>query len=308
MADAAPRYGVAVSAAETDPLTVFGLHPQASLPEIHERYQVLAQFIRQDLVAGAHEQVRLAAQRRLAQLNLAYEALQAAHGLTPGAATPGAAPGVVFNEPNVPIERLFLPQQSADVAELWLRAGIQPIMIRLDHATGVCLATPTIHDADARTSFLAAQGQLHLARRADALMDLVTGLPSHDLQALGTWRWLASSVRPHHVIVHPSLMYDFPAMLENLADGVDRWRPPLLIPVYDLCYELAIALDIDELQAALAPGTPLYQLYLLIKELAEPWRSRSVVAEKIARFDLLDVFDAWSDISDLLADHLVWHE
>lgn len=139
------------------------------MPEIDERYRSLAQGVRAE------------ADRRIRELTVAYEALKSLHGV--------AQPRSVFNEPNMPLQSLYRPAPGPEAAGLWYRAGIQPILVRLEEATGVSLATPTIREADTRTLFLAGEGQWHLARGAEALVDLVTGLPEHDLRELDTWQW-----------------------------------------------------------------------------------------------------------------------
>ncbi len=296
-----------MSIGEIEPLAVFGLSEQATMADIDERYRVLAQLIHSDSLPTAHESVRQHAESRRRQLDAAYEALKAAHRPVPRQAPAQAPPRTVFNEPNVPLERLYRPQPSAETAQLWHRAGIQPILVRLDHATAVTLATPGIHGDDSRAAFLVSQGQWHLARSAEALLEIVHGLPEHDLREMPAWPWLASSLRPEHVIVQGAFMYDLPGMLENLAETVPRWRPALLTPVYDLCYELAIALQIDEVQEALAPGSALYRLYVLIKELGATPFPRPMTVANIQRFDMLDVFDAWSQICEVIGEYAVWH-
>ena len=205
----------------------------------------------------------------------------------------------VLNPDDEPLSMLPQSPRAFDTDALWARASFEPVMIRLGGYTGLTLATPSIHDDDERVVFLSDDQGIHLARSVEGLISL-----AHEI---GPWRELAPMITPEHVVVLPENMFDLSEAIENYANDSDGWDPWLLTAAYNLCYELALHLEIDEVEEAMAPGSALYELYVVVSRLAAGSVSRWSARQSIARFDLADVFDAWCDINDILSDHMRWH-
>ena len=291
---------------------VLGVESAAGLPEIRARYQVLLQLFHPDRLLDAPGSVRQEAERRLREVNAAYHLIASAmgdQGLDSDAEPGGSRLDTTsINPNNAPLASLRSPVRTPHTVDFWQRMGLEPVMIRVYEGTGLTLCTPTVREDDERAHFLSSEGQLHLARSADGLLDLVARVPDHDLTSLPAWPHLVDSLQAKHIAVLPIHRFDIPAAIDNLSHGPDLWQPQLLIALHDLGYELAISLDLPEVYEALMPGSPLHRLYGLINDLDNALRPRWRVQREIERFDLVGVYDAWTDIYAILADHLAWHE
>jgi len=218
-------------------------------------------------------------------------------GADPDSTAPDSA---VLNPDDEPLWDLPESPRGFDANRFWEYAGVEPVMIRIGESTGLTLATPSIHDDDERVVFLSDDQGIHLARSVEGLIDLA--------REIGPWRELASMITPEHVVVLPEYMFDLSEAIEHYANDSADWDPSLLTGVYNFAYEMALHLDIDEVVEALMPGSALYMLYGVVRGLDDgggfaEWRAR----QGIAKFDLADVFEAWCDIHDILADHIEWH-
>ena len=182
----------------------------------------------------------------------------------------------------------------------WEGAWVEPVMIRIGGSTGLTLATPSIHDDDERVLFLSNDQGIHVAQSVEGLIDLA--------RQIGPWQDLASRIRPEYVVVLPQYMFDVSEAIVYYSDDSDDWNPSLLTVVYNFAYEMALHLAIDEVVEALAPDSALYTLYGLVRQLdAGGAMTQRSARRGIDRFDLADVYDAWCDIHDILADHIQWH-
>jgi hypothetical protein len=205
------------------------------------------------------------------------------------------------NPSNLPLAVFAASPRPPTIDGFWQHAGVEPIMIRLDAGTALTLRTSTAH------ALFLADARLHVARSAEGLVELVRELPDHRLRELPGWPWLARSLEPRHVVASPWHWYDFADAVDNLSYGVDLWQPSRLVAVFELSYELATALGLDELAQDMEPGSALYEIYGLIRELNSAGPARWSARRKVAQYDLVTIFDAWSDIADILAEHMEWH-
>lgn len=292
------------------PYLVLGVDSSATLPEIRARYRVLLHLFHPDRLHDAPEEVRQEAQRRIGELNAAYASVMSALGAQAagGEEADWSDPDTnVINPQNAPLASLRPSVRTPNTADFWQHVGLEPIMIRVYEGTGLTLCTPSVRDDDTRAMFLSDDGHLHIARSAQGLVDLAGGLPDHELLGLQTWPDLVEEFQARHVAVLPIHKFDIPAAIDNLSQGTDLWDPKLLIALYDVVYELAISLDLRDVYEALMPDSPLHRLYRLVNEMDSGPLSRWMLQREIERFNLVDVYDAWTDISAILSENFEWH-
>ena len=108
--------------------------------------------------------------------------------------------------------------------------------------------------------FLGQDGRLLLFRTPEALVEFVGSGAEHNLTQLDTWSDLVARIRPEHVIATDEDSYELDLVVENLRGGHDTWDAELLISAGEIARDLAYALRVNQIQAALAPGSPLDDL------------------------------------------------
>lgn len=199
-------------------------------------------------------------------------------------------------------------ERSQESSEFWKRARLEPLAIRFGDETGLTLCTPSIDDDEVRTLFLSDDQSLHVASSVDGLVDLVRRLPGHRLLGLPTWRDLAWHLESHHVEVLPEYVFDFPAVLDNVSQGLARWEPNAWVAIYNLSYELAKALGEEEMASSMEPDSSLYDVYCLVGDLDGLGRISWPAYQKLEEYDLVSIFDSWADIADILAERVEWHD
>jgi hypothetical protein len=216
-------------------------------------------------------------------------------------------PSQAINPFNEPLAAFRFPDRSSAVAEFWERFGVEPVMLRVSSGAGLTLCTPTLHESDTETLFLASDERLHVAHTAEGLIELMRDMPDHDLASLRQWPELAESVTIEHIAVAGDNRFDLPAAVINLAEAMDRWLPIQLKATYDFSYDLAISLGLDDVLEALSPDSALYEIYTSLDGLGTAAPLRWTAKRRMAKFDSVSVFDAWSDIETILSDHVEWH-
>lgn len=108
--------------------------------------------------------------------------------------------------------------------------------------------------------FLTHKGKLLVFKTPESLVSFVRSGAPHDLAALDTWSTLAEQVRAEDVVVTEDDSYELDLVVENLRGGHDTWDTDLLIEAGEIARDLAYALRIKAVVAALSPGTPLDDL------------------------------------------------
>lgn len=108
--------------------------------------------------------------------------------------------------------------------------------------------------------FLTHKGKLLVFKTPESLVSFVRSGAPHDLAALDTWSTLAEQVRAEDVVVTDDDSYELDLVVENLRGGHDTWDTDLLIEAGEIARDLAYALRIKAVVAALSPGTPLDDL------------------------------------------------
>jgi hypothetical protein len=108
--------------------------------------------------------------------------------------------------------------------------------------------------------FLGHNGQLFLFQTPEGLADFIHSGDEHDMSQLDTWSELAAVVTADDVVALPEDSYELDLVVKNLRGGRDAWDADLIIQAGELARDLAFALRIDPVVAALAPGSPLDDL------------------------------------------------
>jgi hypothetical protein len=108
--------------------------------------------------------------------------------------------------------------------------------------------------------FLASNGELLLFRSPEGLVEYVRGNADHELTQLATWVELRERIEPEDIVPLDEDHYELDLVVENLRGGHDVWDPALIIQAGEVARDVAYALRIRSVMAALAPGSPLDDL------------------------------------------------
>ncbi|HEV2089183.1 MAG TPA: hypothetical protein VGR21_12795 [Cryptosporangiaceae bacterium] len=116
-------------------------------------------------------------------------------------------------------------------------------------------------DAETETAeeavFLATDGRLHLFRSAEGLVEFVRSDAPHDLTTAEGWDALVAGIEPEFVSPEDEDRYELDLVVANLRGGRDAWDADLLIGAGEIARDVAFGCRLNDVLAALAPGTPL---------------------------------------------------
>jgi len=163
-----------------------------------------------------------------------------------------------------------------------------------------------VREADAEAVeeavFLATDGRLHLFRSAEGLVEFVRSGAEHDLVEVDGWADVVRELQPGHVDPDEEDSYELDLVVENLRGGHDTWDADLLIAAGEIARDLAFALKLNDVLAALAPGSPLDDLDEALRNggfLARR-RLRKIGAEQAAL--------AWRSVIGKISAAVEWHD
>jgi len=155
--------------------------------------------------------------------------------------------------------------QSPQTALFWADVEIDPIEIALPSGTGLTLRHyRSVEDDDGDPTeeavLLAHRGKLHLFKTREGLLEFIQSDAPHDLAELESWAQVQRRVAVTDLIAIDEDRYELDLVVENLRGGHDMWEPDVLIPAGEVARDIAFACELDEVLAALAPGSPLDDL------------------------------------------------
>lgn len=149
--------------------------------------------------------------------------------------------------------------------------------------------------------FLATDGTLHLFRDAGALVAFVKSPAAHDLVGGEHWAELVETLTADLVVPDEEDRYELDLVVENLRGGRDVWEPDLIIGAGELARDLAYALDLTEVEASLASGSPL-------DDLDEALRAKGFFARrKLRRIGAEQAALAWRSVIGRISANVEWH-
>jgi hypothetical protein len=108
--------------------------------------------------------------------------------------------------------------------------------------------------------FLTEDGKLLLFRSPEGLVEYVRGDAEHELTQLDTWQEVRERVEPEDVVPLDEDRYELDLVVENLRGGHDVWDTALIIQAGEVSRDVAYALRLHSVMAALSPGSPLDDL------------------------------------------------
>ena len=108
--------------------------------------------------------------------------------------------------------------------------------------------------------FLGHRGRVYLFETREGLADFVRSDAEHDMTQVDTWSQLVKRLHPEDVVVLDEDSYELDLVVENLRGGPDAWEPGLIIKAGEIARDLAYALRLEPVLAALSPGSPLDDL------------------------------------------------
>jgi hypothetical protein len=120
-------------------------------------------------------------------------------------------------------------------------------------------ATANVEEPDVPI-FLGGRGQVYLFRSPEGLVEYVRSGAQHDMSQLTNWADLVARITPEDVVPLPDDRYELDLVVENLRAGHQAWDPELVIRAGEVARDLGYALQLEQVQASLSPGSPLDDL------------------------------------------------
>jgi hypothetical protein len=108
--------------------------------------------------------------------------------------------------------------------------------------------------------FLAADGKLLLFHSPEGLVEFVHSGAENELTQLDTWDELRERIEVGDIVPLDEDRYELDLLVENLRGGHNLWDPALIIQSGEIARDIAFALRVPAVIAALAPGSPLDDL------------------------------------------------
>jgi hypothetical protein len=198
-------------------------------------------------------------------------------------------------------------EQSPQSALFWTETEVDPVEIALPGGTGLTLRHyRTVEDEDGEETeeavFLAHRGKLHLFRSREGLLEFINSDAPHDLTELDTWTEVQRRARVADLVPIEEDEYELDLVVENLRGGHDVWEPDLLIPAGEVARDVAFACDLDDVLAALAPGSPL-------DDLDEALRDGGFLARRrLKKIGAEQAAIAWRSVIGKISAAVQWHD
>ena len=169
--------------------------------------------------------------------------------------------------------------------------GVEPLGLSLPCGEGFTLRGQLRPYADlVEYIFPEVDGALPLFRDRDALLRQAAALPGDPLYAAPTWPMAA---------ITDDRRFDLAFVPDHLADGPDAWFPAYLTRCRDLCAQLALFFELEDVAALLEKGSLLDTLDDTLRHSGGAvlgWRYR----RQLARLDTAEVVRQWQTIIDAI--------
>ena len=198
-------------------------------------------------------------------------------------------------------------EQSLDTALFWTDVEIDPVEIALPSGVGLTLRHYRATEDDdgdeiEEAVFLAHRGKLHLFRSPEGLVEFINSDAPHDLTELDDWPQVVRRCRPEDLVPTDEDKYELDLVVENLRGGHDVWESELLIPAGEVARDIAFACELDDVLAALAPGSPL-------DDLDEGLRDGGFLARRrLKKVGAEQAAIAWRSVIGKISAAVEWHD
>lgn len=156
--------------------------------------------------------------------------------------------------------------------------------------------------------FLSHQGRLHLFETREGLVDFVRSGAEHDLTQLDTWPELVKQVHAADVVPLDEDSYELDLVVENLRGGPDAWDPALIIKAGEIARDLAYALRLEPVLAALSPGSPLDDLDEALRSTESGGFGSFFAKRKLRRIKEQQAALGWRTIIGKISAAVDWRE
>lgn len=156
--------------------------------------------------------------------------------------------------------------------------------------------------------FLGHQGRLYLFRTPESLVEFVRSGAEHDLTQLDTWPQLVERIRAEHVVPAEDDTYELDLVVDNLRGGHDVWDPELVISAGEIARDLAYALRVKPILAALAPGSPLDDLDEALRASVSGGLGGLLARRRLRKIGAQQATLGWRTIIGKISGVVVWRE
>jgi hypothetical protein len=222
-------------------------------------------------------------------------------------------------------------ERPARIAEFWAEVDIDPVEIALPAGVGVTLrhyrtilVEPALDDDDDvdvlepdesaqepqtlepeehdDVVFLAHKGKVQLFRSEQGLIDFIKSSHPHDLSKVDTFPRVRQEATPEMVKPAEEDIYELDLVVKTLRAGHKNWDPDVLVGAGEIARDIGQACGIEEVIAALSPGSPLDDLDEALRDNGFWARRRlhKIGAETAAL--------AWRGVIGKITQAVEWHD
>ncbi len=156
--------------------------------------------------------------------------------------------------------------------------------------------------------FLSHRGRLLLFRSEQGLVDFVRSDAEHDLSQLDTWTELRRDLRAEDVVPLADDTYELDLVVENLRAGHDGWDSELIIKAGEVARDIAYALRIEPVIAALAPGSPLDDLDEALRASTEGGLGKLLARRRLRKIGAEAASLGWRTIIGKISALVDWRD
>jgi hypothetical protein len=160
---------------------------------------------------------------------------------------------------------------------------------------------PGVAAGEEEAFFLATEGILHMFRTPESLVEFVQTNTDHDLADAENWDELVATLTPDLLVADEEDTYELDLVVDNLRGGHDVWERDLIVGAGEFARDAAYALDLAEVDAVLAPDSPL-------DALDEGIRANGFFARrKLRKISAEQAALAWRSVIGRISSSVEWH-
>lgn len=156
--------------------------------------------------------------------------------------------------------------------------------------------------------FLSHRGRLLLFGTPESLVEFIRGDGEHDLRQLPDWPAVVKRVQPADIAPTDDDTYELDLVVDNLRGGPDAWDLPLLISAGELARDVAYALRLEPVIAALSPGSPLDDLDEALRATAAGGLGGMFARRRLRRFGAQQASLGWRTVIGKISATVDWRE
>jgi hypothetical protein len=156
--------------------------------------------------------------------------------------------------------------------------------------------------------FLSHRSRLLLFGTPESLVEFVRGNGEHDLRQLPEWPTAVKRVQPADIAPTDDDTYELDLVVDNLRGGPDAWDLPLLISAGELARDVAYALRLEPVIAAMSSGSPLDDLDETLRATAAGGLGGMFARRRLRRFGAQQASLGWRTVIGKISAAVDWRD